>query len=1060
MPLEVLTSFIKLIEEDPNSVYLSCVGDTLYTHDLAKRPSLNDATKACKDIKLSTLEKHYTEMKNKINERLKSLQAKLKKGQPITSEEEEWMDGDGNLVNTELLMEKISSLATNKKTMNLGSIEVLDWHHQNGKNQSKTAAHFDKTYPNLKIKQPLISKWLKDEASIRSKNIESNNPSTKRLRAVSYPQVEEALNKWMKQAMHLNLTVTGEVIKEKWRDFAWLAGIPSEEWLSLSSGWLDSYKMRHQIKSYLKHGEGASVDLVVLEEEVERIKKITSKFELKNIFNMDKTGLFFSMPPDTGLAFTRTHGIKGNKNQITVALTCNADRSEMKNPLFIGKSKQPRCFLKKDAAFYNYEYANNASAWMTTKIFQHWLKSWNSKLKQENRNILLLLDNFSGHQVPEEGVSNIQVEFFAPNLTSHVQPLDAGIIKCFKSYYRKKAISRTISLFSEEAATGDPKTQAKDLFNVNQLTAMKMAKKAWESVSQQTVSNCWGATKICTQIASRGCSERIQTTINQDEVFLSSQLDCLRVNRMLIQSLLNPEGENDLATTVHTEEEIFNMVKAQENEDQVDDDDDENEPEHPIVRPTKKQMVNHISQTLMYLDGEDNPESNALSNLPEKYQQKLVIDVHFNGQQTTLTNFFKPYSPPIFHRYLPITPSFLPTPSIPRIVTPEENQDLINHYLTVVKQQQADNPPPPPFIDPLLSNERLDDIVKNFLLEKEKRLDQQIFFNQSLREYQADKKMFATEKRKLPTQFVQHLTKELHTKPGPTLHLVELNTPLFKKKFDTLKQVIKGQQKLGKEHKAVYEACVYLDKYYLALIGAQEVEAQATQKGDWTVIPTNKVLKYSEYPPPKEKLHPIALLITGNIHLDKPDLIPLFPSNLLLDNQVQELLEEAVPMTHWTSLSRKLVLAVVVVTNASPTPYLLGVDWMMIRQPEVALFEIARNALASLLPMVHSFTVCWRTGWVHWNERISQVEHQELNELKDALVEAREETAAKIQKTVDEQRLNQALCKPHARARARAVLAEERADRAERRLQEANQQVRQWRATVASSEEFANAHLS
>ncbi|KNE91615.1 hypothetical protein PSTG_14967 [Puccinia striiformis f. sp. tritici PST-78] len=93
--------------------------------------------------------------------------------------------------------------------------------------------------------------------------------------------------------MHLNLTVTGEVIKEKWRDFARLAGIPSEDWRSLSSGWLDSYKMRHQIKSYRKHGEGASVDLVVLEEEVERIKKITSKFKLKNIFNMDETGLFF-----------------------------------------------------------------------------------------------------------------------------------------------------------------------------------------------------------------------------------------------------------------------------------------------------------------------------------------------------------------------------------------------------------------------------------------------------------------------------------------------------------------------------------------------------------------------------------------------------------------------------------------------------------------------------------------------------------------------------------------------------------------------------------------------
>ncbi|KAH9465847.1 hypothetical protein Pst134EA_013712 [Puccinia striiformis f. sp. tritici] len=124
MPLEVLTSFIELIEEHPNSVYLSCVGDTLYAHNLAERPSLNDATKACEDIKLSTLEKHYTEMKNKINERLKTLQAKLKKGQPITSEEEEWMDGDGNLVDAELLMEKISLLATNKKTMNLGSSDI------------------------------------------------------------------------------------------------------------------------------------------------------------------------------------------------------------------------------------------------------------------------------------------------------------------------------------------------------------------------------------------------------------------------------------------------------------------------------------------------------------------------------------------------------------------------------------------------------------------------------------------------------------------------------------------------------------------------------------------------------------------------------------------------------------------------------------------------------------------------------------------------------------------------------------------------------------------------
>ena len=42
-------------------------------------------------------------------------------------------------------------------------IEVLDWHHQNGKNQSATAQHFAHKYPNLQIKQPLVSAWVKEE---------------------------------------------------------------------------------------------------------------------------------------------------------------------------------------------------------------------------------------------------------------------------------------------------------------------------------------------------------------------------------------------------------------------------------------------------------------------------------------------------------------------------------------------------------------------------------------------------------------------------------------------------------------------------------------------------------------------------------------------------------------------------------------------------------------------------------------------------------------------------------------------------------------------------------
>ncbi|OSC98102.1 hypothetical protein PYCCODRAFT_1375859, partial [Trametes coccinea BRFM310] len=54
-------------------------------------------------------------------------------------------------------------------------IEILDWYHAHGKNQSKTAQHFDKIYPNLKLKQPTVSAWVKDEAMWRQRWEESGH---------------------------------------------------------------------------------------------------------------------------------------------------------------------------------------------------------------------------------------------------------------------------------------------------------------------------------------------------------------------------------------------------------------------------------------------------------------------------------------------------------------------------------------------------------------------------------------------------------------------------------------------------------------------------------------------------------------------------------------------------------------------------------------------------------------------------------------------------------------------------------------------------------------------
>jgi len=54
--------------------------------------------------------------------------------------------------------------------------------------------------------------------------------------------------------------------------------------------------------------------------------------------------------------------------------------------------------------------------------------------------VLLLMDNAPSHKL-EEGVvlQCTKIAFLPPNTTTHLQPMDAGIIANFKHHYKKLA---------------------------------------------------------------------------------------------------------------------------------------------------------------------------------------------------------------------------------------------------------------------------------------------------------------------------------------------------------------------------------------------------------------------------------------------------------------------------------------------------------------------------------------------------------------------------------------------------------------------------------------------
>jgi hypothetical protein len=98
----------------------------------------------------------------------------------------------------------------------------------------------------------------------------------------------------------------------------------------------------------------------------------------------------------------------------------------------------------------------------------------------------MLVDNFSAHYTTYEP-QNIHLEFIAPNMTSFVQPMDAGIIRCFKAHYRRGFSSRAIELDN---------LNEHDIYQINLLEAMILAREAWKSVDNATLKNCWKHTGI------------------------------------------------------------------------------------------------------------------------------------------------------------------------------------------------------------------------------------------------------------------------------------------------------------------------------------------------------------------------------------------------------------------------------------------------------------------------------------------------------------------------------------------------------------------------------------
>ncbi|GET03457.1 tigger transposable element-derived protein 6-like [Rhizophagus clarus] len=225
------------------------------------------------------------------------------------------------------------------------------------KTQQQVADYFNQQNPGLHIDRSTISKILGKKAK----------------------WLALAIGLWVENANANNLPVSEMIIKEKAFYFAQEFNIPRENML-FSNGWIEKFKIRNNIRCYRLHGEANSAPLETLFEERRKLQPISQDYTLDNIFNADKTDLFFRMAPNQTLASAPTPGTKLDKTHITVLLATNAIGTQKLKPLVI--------------------------AWMRSDIFGEWLEYVNNKFQAQSRKFLLLIDNASSYFNPDDDEHN------------------------------------------------------------------------------------------------------------------------------------------------------------------------------------------------------------------------------------------------------------------------------------------------------------------------------------------------------------------------------------------------------------------------------------------------------------------------------------------------------------------------------------------------------------------------------------------------------------------------------------------------------------------------------
>ncbi|XP_047505969.1 tigger transposable element-derived protein 6-like [Pieris napi] len=478
---------------------------------------------------------------------------------------------------------------------------------KNGLKRKEVAAQFG-------IHESTLSIIIKKEAEILKKQESGESLQCKRQKIAEFPNLEQCLFTWFKQCRNKNISVSGPILKEKAEEFANSLKIKN---FKASNGWLQNFKKRHDLAFNKICGESASVSKSVCQEWKSELHNVVNDYDPNDVFNADETGLFFKCLPDKTLTFKneKCHGGKHSKERLTILFCANSTGTEKLKPLIIGQSKKTRCFAGLKSLPMDYEA--NKKAWMTADLFKKWLINIDKQMVTSNRKIILFIDNCTAHgDIPP--LKAVKVQFLPPNTTSQLQPLDQGIIKNFKTLYRKEVVRKMIADMEQNTIS-----------SINVLQAMRMADKAWRNVTPLAVKNCF---RTC------GFSSAPQEIIKEEDNNVPEEWSKhMSGSNITFEDFVTCDDDVATAGTL-TEGEILESVNNCIESDK--DDDFNDEPQTSSTSVSINEAKRALTTVRSFIEQCSNIKDNVFSSLFVIENQIDLETVNFLKQKK-ITDFFK-----------------------------------------------------------------------------------------------------------------------------------------------------------------------------------------------------------------------------------------------------------------------------------------------------------------------------------------------------------------------------------------------------------------------------------